>query len=66
MSSLEKAKQGDLLSNTYDAATRVIAQGNQLMHNHMADEKVLRALARDSIQLFTEAAVELLGGSAIH
>lgn len=60
---LAKAKQAQILSASYDAAKQVIDRGDELMHSHIADEKVLRRLAVDSINNFTKAALELFGGA---
>lgn len=59
---LQKAKQSDLISNTYERAVQVIRRGDELMHSHVSDERILRQLAADSVREFTIVAVELLGG----
>jgi hypothetical protein len=59
---LAKARQGNLLPTAYDPAYQVIQRGDQLMHSHVFDEKILRQSAADSVRDFTAAAVELLGG----
>jgi hypothetical protein len=58
---LEKAKQNGLVVREYDAAKKVVERGDQLMHSHMFDEKILKQMAADSIRDLTAVAVELMG-----
>lgn len=59
---LAKARQSNLLPTAYEPAYQVIHRGDQLMHSHVFDEKILRQSAADSVRDFTVVAVELLGG----
>jgi len=56
---LKKLKQAGLLGSTVSAAERLVKCGDTLLHSGMQEERILPALALDSVRGLQQVAIEL-------